>query len=132
VGSEPIVLVEFSDIAEIIGSSAKGIDNVRKLLSNSSPERNWLLVLDNADDLYTDYQKYIPIGNYNAIIMTSRVRKYNIHGNTRSEEINSLAERDYVSFFLKGVGISEISQSGYIQVAKNVINVIQSYILALL
>jgi tetratricopeptide (TPR) repeat protein len=132
VGSDSIAQAEFSKIAEAIGSNAKGVDDVRKLLSDSSSEHNWLLVLDNADDLDTDYQKYFPTGNRGAVLMTSRVRECGRYGTVGSEEIDSLAERDCVNLLLKGVGVPEASWSGYISAAKNIINVVQSHTLALL
>jgi len=132
VGSESIAQAEFSKIAEKLGSTAKRVDDVRKLLSDSSPEHNWLLVLDNADDPDTDYQKYFPTGNRGVVLMTSRVRECGMYGTVGSEEIDSLAEWDCVNLLLKGAEVPEASWSGYISAAKNIINVLQSHTLALL
>lgn len=51
------------------------------------PKRNWLLILDNADDDTMDCHEFIPSGDYGSIIITSRSRECRRLNNVGCEEL---------------------------------------------
>src|SRR5690242_10107361 len=60
----------FLDIANRLHIRAQTWEDARQGLANL--KEPWLLVLDNADNPYTDYQQYFPAGMSGVVMLTSR------------------------------------------------------------
>ncbi|KAF7502214.1 hypothetical protein GJ744_006436 [Endocarpon pusillum] len=82
----------FLDIAKRVGARAETLKAALQAVANL--RRRWMLVLDNADDLRTDYQRYIPSGTYGIVILTSRNpecrRSYSTIGSLQLEGLDEV------------------------------------------
>lgn len=104
VGTKLAAEAHFSDIADILGCP-KTIDGARKALSNLPSSKRWLLVLDNADDLRTDYHAFVPSGDRGAILMTSRNHEcHNIATDNDFEELYHLNKDECRELLRKTTG----------------------------
>lgn len=106
VGTKLAAETHFSDIAEILGCP-KTIDGARKALSNLPSTKTWPLILDNADDLRTDYHAFVPSGDRGAILMTSRNHEcHNIATDNDFEELGQLNNDECRELFRKTARLS--------------------------
>ena len=130
VSSESAAAAGFLRISNILGSSAEGIDDTRQLLSNAKDD--WLLVLDNADDPDTDYERYFPSGTRGAILITSRVPECSCYNTVGSEQLGSLNPGNCLTLLLRTAEIPAESWIEHKQTANRVIDVLGSHTLALI
>jgi tetratricopeptide (TPR) repeat protein len=108
----------------------ESIDEARHLLANI--QKNWLLILDNADDPEFDYQIYFPSGTWGTIIMTSRVVDTHHYQTVGTERLASLDEGDSLGLLFKVAKIPSESWSSQEQAAKEVIKTLGHHTLALI
>ncbi|KAK6810867.1 hypothetical protein RU639_013582 [Aspergillus parasiticus] len=133
VSSDSTAIEGFLRISNILGSTAEDINDTCQLLSNLKDE--WLLVLDNADDPKTDYQRYFPVGKYGKILMTSRIPECSRYGTVGSKELGNLDEEnegDCLLLLLRAAEISEDSRLEREPAAKAVIELLGFHTLALI
>jgi tetratricopeptide (TPR) repeat protein len=105
VGSESTAKNDFLTVAKALGSPAENVDEARQALANS--KKRWLLVLDNADDVYFDYKRYIPSGVQGAIIMTSRNPECSRYGVVAAEKLEGLDPEHSAQLLLKAARVPE-------------------------
>jgi len=103
VSSESTAAASFLRISDVLGSPVQNIDDARHLLSNV--KHNWLLVLDNADDPDTDYERYFPSGTRGAILMTSRVPECSSYNMVGFEQLESLSSDECLTLLLRATKI---------------------------
>ena len=130
VSSESAAAAGFLRISNILGSSAEDIDDTRQLLSNAKDD--WLLVLDNADDPDTDYERYFPSGIRGAILITSRIPECSYYNTVGSEQLDSLGPGNCLTLLLKAADIPAESWIEHKQAANRAIDVLGSHTLALI
>ncbi|EFR01288.1 hypothetical protein MGYG_04293 [Nannizzia gypsea CBS 118893] len=128
VGSESAATDDFIKIAKILRSTAETIDGARQSLSNE--ERDWLLILDNADDPDFDYTRYFPSGTRGAILLTSRNNRCNRLSTVGSESLGSLEPADCLSLFYQVAGIEPSDR--YKEPAMRIVKLLDSHTLALI
>lgn len=72
------------------------ISNTKNWLSSTNKE--WLLIIDNADDIETDYSRYLPAGINGNIIITTRderlIKEYSTAGGELLDHLLPLAARE--------------------------------------
>jgi tetratricopeptide (TPR) repeat protein len=130
VSSTSIATSNFIALARMLGYSADGITDARRVLSNI--KKSWLLVLDNADDPEFDYQIYFPSGTHGAIIMTSRVSDCSRYNTIGAVGLTGLDIGDSVQLFLKAAEVPSDSWDSHEPDAIHVVNVLGSHTLALI
>ena len=130
VSSESTATASFLRISNILGSSAEDIDDTRQLLSNAKDD--WLLVLDNADDPDTDYERYFPSGTRGAILITSRIPECSYYNTVGSEQLGGLSAGNCLTLLFRAAGIPAESWIEHKQAANLVIDVLGSHTLALI
>jgi tetratricopeptide (TPR) repeat protein len=130
VSSESAAAAGFLRISNILGSSAEDIDDTRQLLSNAKGD--WLLVLDNADDPDTDYERYFPSGTRGAILITSRIPECSYYNTVGSEQLGSLSTGNCLTLLLRAAEIPAESWIEHKQAANRAIDVLGSHTLALI
>jgi tetratricopeptide (TPR) repeat protein len=130
VSSESAAAAGFLRISNILGSSAEDIDDTRQLLSNAKDD--WLLVLDNADDPDTDYERYFPSGTRGAILITSRIPECSYYNTVGSEQLGSLSPDNCLTLLLRAAEIPVESWIKHKQAANRAIDVLGSHTLALI
>lgn len=121
----------FSRIARILDSPAQTPEGVSVLLSGL--DRSWLLVLDNADNLKTDYQQYIPVNTKGVVLFTSRnlecARRY---GSLGSLALLGLDADDCRKLLFKAAEIPASHHSELKNAADAVTNLLSCHPLAVL
>lgn len=130
VSSESAATAGFLGISKVLGSSADNIDDVRHLLSNA--KHDWLLVLDNADDPDTDYERYFPSGTRGAILMTSRMQECSQYNTVGSEPLDSLGPDDCLALLLRAANVPAESSAEHEPAARRIIDILGSHTLALI
>jgi tetratricopeptide (TPR) repeat protein len=132
VGSESTARNDFLTVAKALGSPAENVDEARQALANS--KKRWLLVLDNADDVYFDYKRYIPSGVQGAIIMTSRNPECTRYGIVAAEKLEGLDPEHSAQLLLKAALVPEEAwQSCETQAqAHDIVRLLWSHTLALI
>ncbi|XTI93984.1 P-loop containing nucleoside triphosphate hydrolase protein [Cenococcum geophilum] len=130
VSSESAAAAGFLRISNILGSSAEDIDDTRQLLSNAKDD--WLLVLDNADDPDTDYERYFPSGTRGAILITSRIPECSYYNTVGSEQLGGLNPGNCLTLLLRAAEIPAESWIEHKQAANRAIDVLGSHTLALI
>ncbi|OQV00177.1 NB-ARC domain-containing protein [Cladophialophora immunda] len=131
VSSESSAVNDFFTISHAFSVPSENIDDTRHKLSNE--ENDWLLVLDNADEPETRYERYIPSGTRGAILMTSRnpqcMQRYSTVG---SEELGSLSKEDCITLILRAAGFPAESQLAHTLAATRIIDALGSHTLAVI
>lgn len=130
VSSPSIAKSNFIALASLLGSSVEDIDEARQLLANV--KKNWLLILDNADDPDFDYQVYFPSGVWGTIIMTSRVSDCREYSTVGTEILTGLDEEDSVELLFKVAEIPLDSRSFQEEAAREIVKILGSHTLALI
>jgi Flp pilus assembly protein TadD len=120
----------FLRISDVLGSPVQNIDDARHLLSNV--KHNWLLVLDNADDPDTDYERYFPSGTRGAILMTSRVPECSCYNTVGFEQLESLSSAECLTLLLRAAEIQAEAWAEHEPAAKYVVSLLGSHTLALI
>ncbi|EGE09000.1 TPR repeat protein [Trichophyton equinum CBS 127.97] len=127
VSSESIVHDGFIKIATELKSAVETIDDVRRLLSNE--ERDWLLILDNADDPDCDYSDYFPPGTRGAILLISRNDECDQLNTVGAKSLGNLGPADCLSLFYR---VAKLKPSvEHEQVIQRIITMLDSHTLAL-
>ncbi|KAK2749871.1 hypothetical protein FQN57_005287 [Myotisia sp. PD_48] len=118
----------YRKISKLLGPAADTIDEVQQLLSGL--KYDWLLILDNADDINTDYSLYFPSGNRGAIIITSRNPECSSLNTVGSESLGILDQGECLDLFLQAAKIQRPveNEKGILQI----INLLDSHTLALI
>jgi len=60
----------YIEIAKMLDKKASSLPEAVQVLSQIN--HPWLLIIDNADDISQDYDRYFPTGNRGIVLMTSR------------------------------------------------------------
>ena len=121
---------DFLKIAKAIGCTVKGLDETLDLLANS--DKNWLLVLDNADDIKVDYHIYFPSGTRGSIVMTSRNPDCSLYSTVGSEVLESLTDEESLQLLLKAARICSPLSPSKERTAKEILELLGSHTLALI
>ncbi|KAF3492115.1 TPR repeat protein [Arthroderma uncinatum] len=127
VSSESTANDGFIKIANELKSAAETIDDVRRLLSNE--ERDWLLILDNADDPHIDYSDYFPSGARGAILLTSRNDECDQLNTVGAKSLGNLGPADCLSLFRQAAKVKLAVE--YEQDIQRIITILDSHTLAL-
>jgi hypothetical protein len=72
---------------------------MKRWLLNVSDQ--WLLILDNADDITLNLLNYFPSGDRGIIIITSRNPECRMHVTVGFEELNKMDFKDIITLLLK-------------------------------
>jgi hypothetical protein len=132
VSSESTAKNDFLTVAKGLESPAENVDMARQALANS--RRRWLLVLDNADDVFFDYKRYIPSGVQGAVIVTSRNPQCSQYSTVAVETLDGLDAKHSTQLLLKAARVPEEAwQSCDTQAhAHNIVRLLGSHTLALI
>ena len=130
VSSESTAAAGFLRVADVLGSPVQNIDDARHLLSNVN--HNWLLVLDNADNLDTDYTRYFPSGTRGTLLITSRMPECSDYNTVGFEQLESLSSADCVILLLRAAKIPSEAWAEHELAAKSVVDILGSHTLALI
>ncbi|KKZ60772.1 hypothetical protein EMCG_04551 [[Emmonsia] crescens] len=128
VGSESAATDDFIKIAKMLKLAAETIDGALQSLSNE--ERDWLLILDNADDSNFDYTRYFPSGSGGAILLTSRNGRSRQLSTVVAESLGSLEPADCLNLFFQAAEIERSSE--YEEPAMRIVKLLDSHTLALI
>jgi tetratricopeptide (TPR) repeat protein len=120
----------FTVVARSLGCSVQTIEESLQALANS--RRQWLLILDNADDATFDYSTYLPSGNRGAVIMTSRVPSCRKYSTLEPEALEGLELEYSTQLLLKAARLPEASWSSHTTQAQEVVCLLGSHTLALI
>ncbi|OBT93612.2 hypothetical protein VE01_08085 [Pseudogymnoascus verrucosus] len=120
----------FITIAETLGSAVKDVPSALRALAKA--ERNWLLILDNADTPDFDYQVYLPSGTHGAIIITSRNSECSQYNTVGAEVIKALKDQDSQELLFKAANLPQDSWSLYASQATEILHLLGSHTLALI
>lgn len=88
----------FMEIARRCGLGLD-FDGAKSWLANLSHQ--WLLILDNADDITFDLSNYFPPGDRGTIIITSRNPECRMHVTVGFEELDKMDLEDAITLLLK-------------------------------
>ncbi|KAG4431385.1 hypothetical protein IFR05_013127 [Cadophora sp. M221] len=121
---------DFIAVAKLLGHSAETVHEAHQALTNT--QQSWLLILDNADDPYFDYQVYFPPGNHGAVLMTTCITKCRMYSPDAFEALEGLGEEDSKNLLLKAAELPRKSWSSCGYDAKEVVNLLGSHTLALI
>jgi hypothetical protein len=130
VDSESTAKNDFISAVASFGSSAKSVDDARRLLANT--KHNWLLILDNADDPEVDYQAYLPSGSRGVVLVTSRISDCSQYSTVGSEVLTSLDIGLSKQLLLRAANIAEELWPSVDQQAEDIAKLIGSHTLALI
>lgn len=130
VSSESTAAAGFLRISNVLGSPVQNIDDVRHLLSNL--KRNWLLLLDNADDPRKNYERYFPSGTQGVMLMTSRVPECSGYNTVGFEQLGSLGSAECLTLLLRAAMIPAEAWAEHESAAKSVVGLLGSHTLALI
>ena len=130
VSSKSTAVAGYLRISNVLGSPVQNIDDACHLLSNI--KHTWLLVLDNADDPDTDYERYFPSGNRGAILLTSRVPECIVYNTVGYEQLASLSSTECLTLLLRAAKIPAEAWAEYEPAAKCVVHLLGSHTLALI
>ncbi|OBT73867.1 hypothetical protein VF21_06673 [Pseudogymnoascus sp. 05NY08] len=130
VDSESTAKNDFISAVASFGSSAKSVDDARRLLANT--KHNWLLILDNADDPEFDYQAYLPSGSRGVVLVTSRISDCSQYSTVGSEKLASLDISLSKQLLLRAANIAEDLWPSVDQQADDIAKLIGSHTLALI
>ncbi|KAF2008358.1 hypothetical protein BU24DRAFT_137851 [Aaosphaeria arxii CBS 175.79] len=130
VGSHATAKNGFLAIAKALGSPANGIED--SLLALASTQRQWLLILDNADDPKFDYSQYIPSGIEGAVIITSRIRQCSHYSTVLAELLDALDVQHSVQLLLKAARVPEDQRQRCDKPAQDIVRLLGSHTLALI
>ncbi|KAL5345345.1 hypothetical protein ACLOAV_009716 [Pseudogymnoascus australis] len=120
---------DFTAIAKALGHSVNNFPDALRVLANE--RRNWLLILDNADDPDFDYQVYLPSGTHGAIIVTSRISDCSQYNTVGAEVIEPLDGQDSQELLFKAAKLPRESWSLYTSQATEILRLLGSHTLAL-
>ena len=130
VSSKSTAVAGYLRISDVLGSPVQNIDDACHLLSNV--KHNWLLVLDNADDPDTDYERYFPSGNRGAILLTSRVPGCSVYNTVGYEHLESLSSTECLTLLLRAAKIPAEAWAEHVPAAKCVVDLLGFHTLALI
>jgi hypothetical protein len=130
VGSESTAKNDFLRVANALGSPVENVDEARQALANS--KKRWLLVLDNADDVYFDYKRYIPSGMQGAIIVTSRNPQCSRYSTVAAEALEGLDVEHSTLLLLKAARVPEEAWHSCEMQAHDIVSLLGSHTLALI
>jgi hypothetical protein len=99
----------------------------------SGKEADWLVIIDNADDLTWGIESLIPRGAKGSIIITTRnVDFTNLLTNVESLAVGNMEVEEAISLLLKGVGLElENAPTGILAIAKSIAEALDYLPLAL-
>jgi tetratricopeptide (TPR) repeat protein len=95
-------------------------------------KQDWLIILDNADNIDTDYSKYFPSGARGVILITSRVPESSRYGTVGTEHLKSLDPKSCTNLLLSAADIPKTLWSEHEATADRVVNCLGSHTLALI
>ena len=113
----------------MLGSSAESTEYALRVFAK---QENWLLILDNADELASDHSKYFPSGIHGSILMTSRDSGKSGLGTVGSKELTGLDEKECVEVLLKAAKIPRGKWMSYDEAARDIVQLLGSHPLALI
>lgn len=122
----------FSSISGLPGIPAPNIEAAMIAISNIPPAEPWLLFLDNADDVKTDYAPYFPSGNRGSIVMISRNPECGrTYENIGWQELDNLDEDDGITLLFKAARVPDVSQVEQHAAAMAVVKAVGCHALAI-
>jgi hypothetical protein len=98
----------------------------------SDLKESWLLILDNADDLLTDYQRCMSTSPSGTIIMTTRNDQCHQYATATAIKLQGLPSDVARDLLLKALGTPIHQWSTFSQAADDVVSLLHSHLLALL
>ncbi|KAL8329890.1 hypothetical protein RB597_005266 [Gaeumannomyces tritici] len=121
----------FSEISALLElpESPDVVEQIKRALAALGPDKDWLLILDNADDDKTDYAKYLPPGGNGAVLVTSRLRGCAALGRVGWEELHGMGMADCVDLLLRATR-PQSSKPGSRQAAQEVVRLLSRHTLA--
>ncbi|EJT82367.1 hypothetical protein GGTG_02340 [Gaeumannomyces tritici R3-111a-1] len=121
----------FSEISALLElpESPDVVEQIKRALAALCPDKDWLLILDNADDDKTDYAKYLPPGGNGAVLVTSRLRGCAALGRVGWEELHGMGMADCVDLLLRATR-PQSSKPGSRQAAQEVVRLLSRHTLA--
>ena len=114
----------------MIGRAAESVSEALQVLA--ATKQSWLLILDNADDPYFDYQLYLPSGTHGAVIVTSRIPQCRKYGTVGTEALEGLDEEQSQELLLKAAELPRESWPSHGGHANQVVRLLGSHTLALI
>lgn len=93
----------YHTLGQCIG--AEGLDTAGVVAALASLERSLLLVLDNCDDLETDYAAHLPTNHMIDVLITSRMPEIEEHCTVGSERLDQLDEREACHLLAVSAGV---------------------------
>ena len=112
------------------GLGRSDVDAVLYWLANN--EHNWLLIIDNADDLEFDYNCYVPAGTRGSIILTSGSPDCACYSKTGSSEVVGLTSKDAVELLLMSCGMTEDMRPNSMMDGQKVVDMLGRHPLAII
>jgi hypothetical protein len=120
----------FLDIASRLHIPAQTLEDARQGLANIN--KPWLLVLDNADDPYVDYQYYFPSGPSGVVILTSRNDECHQYATEKYIALDGLAEAEAQRLLLRAAHVPHDQHWALKDDAQKVASLLRSHPLALI
>jgi hypothetical protein len=119
----------FMEIARRCGLGLD-FDGAKSWLANLSHQ--WLLILDNADDITLDLSNYFPPGDRGTIIITSRNPECRMHATVGFEELDKMDLEDAITLLLKASSAQDIFDENARKSAQPVVEVLGRLALAII
>lgn len=94
-------------------------------------EKDWILILDNADDPDFDYGHFFPPGSKGAILLNSRNPECEGHQTVGCRKLEALDPEDAVDLLLKASKVSKSSRLSMTPAARQIVDLLSSHTLAL-
>lgn len=135
VGSQEAARSGFMAVAQAHGIGWAGDSNVDQAVQALANNRqDWLLILDNADDVDIDYSRYIPSGSLGTILITSRNPECSLYSTPAglAVELPSLDDNHSRQLLLKAAKVREEDWQAREVEAQDVVDLLGSHTLGLI
>ncbi|KAI0478457.1 hypothetical protein GGR56DRAFT_630397 [Xylariaceae sp. FL0804] len=113
-----------------IGKAARSMDEALRRLS--MVKEQWLLILDNADDITANYHAFLPPGQNGFVIITSRNPDCHRHQTIGFQQLTGLDDPSASELLLNAAGVHEAKWESQMVHAKAVTQLLCGHPLALL
>lgn len=122
--------IGFSFVANRLNITTRTWEDTRQALANI--KKPWLLVLDNADDLAVDYQRYFPSGPQGVILLTSRNEECQQFAKAKWINLKGLSDAEARVLLIKAARIHQYRYETLEDDAQAVARLLQSHPLAII
>ncbi|KAF4954960.1 hypothetical protein FSARC_11989 [Fusarium sarcochroum] len=120
----------FLEIGERLQPPTQKLKSVRQGLANL--KEPWLLVLDNADDVDVDYQRYFPSGLSGVVLLTSRNAECQHYATAKWIHLEGLPDPNARSLLFNAAHVPEHKYQNLENDAQAVVSLLRSHPLALI